>query len=199
MKLKSMGFFIVLDGLDGCGKTVQSKILQKKFSEEGIPSKYTSEPSSGIVGTYLKKLIASGEKLHPTIEVLLFAADRFDHIKNCVEIDLQKNYTVICDRYIYSSLAYQGAQGTDLNWIKEVNNFALKSDISIYLDIDPETGLKRRGKNRSIFEKLELEKKAREIYLRLVKDGEMIYVNSRKNIDRVSEEIFDLIMEARAR
>ncbi len=96
-------------------------------------------------------------------------------------------------------MAYQGAQGTDLNWIKEVNNFALKSDISIYLDIDPETGLKRRGKNRSIFEKLELEKKAREIYLRLVKDGEMIYVNSRKNIDRVSEEIFDLIMEARAR
>lgn len=196
MKTERSGFFVVLDGLDGCGKTVQSKILQKKLSEGSVSSRYTAEPSSGSIGSYLKKLISLGKKLSPTIEVLLFAADRFDHLEK-VETDIEKGHTVICDRYVYSSLAYQGAQGIDLDWIRDVNNFAPKPDISIYLDVDPETGLSRRGNKRSVFEKVDLERKVREIYLRLVREGEMIYIDSRRSINRVSEDIFNIVVEKR--
>ncbi|MEM2901555.1 MAG: dTMP kinase [Candidatus Bathyarchaeia archaeon] len=196
MVSRKNGFFIVLDGIDGCGKTVQSKILQRKLSKMGIPSKYTAEPSAGFVGAYLKRLLASGKKMPPMLEVLLFAADRFDHLKSCVEVEVNKGCSIVCDRYVYASLAYQGAQGVELNWIREVNNFALKPDVSIYLDVDPEVGLRRRGDRRSIFEYLELERKAREIYLQLVKEGEMIYVNSMEELSQVSQKIFDITVNA---
>jgi len=192
MASRENGFFIVLDGLDGCGKTVQSKILRRKLSKLGVPSKYTAEPSTGVVGAYLKRMLSSGKKLPPVLEVLLFAADRYDHLKTYVEVELNKGYSIVCDRYVYASLAYQGAQGVELKWIREVNNFALKPNVSIYLDVDPETGLRRRGGRRSIFEYLELERKAREIYLQLVNEGEMIYVDSMEELSQVSQKIFDI-------
>jgi dTMP kinase len=79
--------------------------------------------------------------------------------------------------------------------LKEVNNFILKPDISIYLDVDPVTGLSRIGEKRSLFENIILEQKAREIYLEIVKEGEMVYIDSRRDVNLVEKEISDLIFK----
>jgi dTMP kinase len=108
---------------------------------------------------------------------------------------LQRNLIVISDRYHYASIAYQGAQGVDIKWIKNVNNFILKPDLVIYLDVPAEVGLGRIRRTKSVMEKLDLEKKVRKIYLDLVKEKELTYLDANRPIDNVNKEIFDLVIK----
>jgi dTMP kinase len=109
---------------------------------------------------------------------------------------LQRNFIVICDRYHYASIAYQGAQGVDIKWIKNVNNFIIKPDLAIYLDVPAEIGLGRIRRAKSVMEKLDLEKKVRKIYLDLVKEKELTYLDANKSIDIVNKEMFDLVIRS---
>jgi dTMP kinase len=194
MKLK--GLFIVIEGIDGAGKTLQSKLLQKQLIKKGFKAVYTAEPSKGFIGKILRKTSFKGVKLNPEVEALLFAADRFQHINFEVSPSLEKGEIVVCDRYLYASLAYQGAQGVDLNWIKTINKFAIKPDLALYLDVPIEVGLSRIAeRKKTVFEKIEIEKKVREIYLKLVEEGELILINANKPIKEVNREITDLIFK----
>ncbi|HID16692.1 TPA: dTMP kinase, partial [Candidatus Bathyarchaeota archaeon] len=168
------GLFIVIEGIDGAGKTLHSRLLQKALEKEGFAAVYTAEPSKGPVGRLLRDFSLKGVKLPPEVETLLFAADRLQHVKSAILPNLRKDKIVICDRYLHASLAYQGAQSVDLKWIKEVNKFAVKPDLAIYLDVPAEVGLSRiRQRKKSVFEKIDMERKVREIYLELVKSGEL--------------------------
>lgn len=108
---------------------------------------------------------------------------------------LDTNKIVVSDRYIYSSLAYQGAQGVDLDWIKQMNHFAIRPDLALYLDVPPEIGLARK-RSRSTLENLDLEKKVRRIYLDLVKSGELVKINSHRNLSEVKREVIEIVLQS---
>lgn len=190
------GLFVVIEGIDGAGKTLHSKLLQKALEREGFAAVYTAEPSEGPVGRLLRDFSLKGVKLPPEVETLLFAADRLQHVESAILPNLREGKIVICDRYLHASLAYQGAQSVDLKWIREVNKFAVKPDLAIYLDVTAEVGLSRISKRRkSVFEKIDMERKVREIYLELVKSGELVLVDAERPVNEVHEELKELVMK----
>jgi dTMP kinase len=108
------GVFICVEGLDGCGKTTQAKLLVKKL-QKSYKAVYTAEPSRGKIGVFIRKRCLYGEKrLSSVAEALLFAADRVEHVENEILPAVGKGQLVVSDRYVYSSLAYQGAGGLSL-------------------------------------------------------------------------------------
>src|SRR4030042_6942583 len=109
-KTNTKPLFIVFEGIDGAGKSVQAKMLADHLQAVGIPLVLTAEPSEGPIGRYIRSLKVRPE---PVEEERLFTEDRRHHVQNVIIPALRRGATVICDRYIYSSAAYQGARGMD--------------------------------------------------------------------------------------
>jgi len=192
--MRDKGFFICVEGLDGCGKTTQAKLLVKKL-KKSYGAVYTVEPSRGKIGTFIKKYCLHGKKRLPSIvEALLFAADRFEHVENEVLPALNEGKLVISDRYVYSSLAYQGVAGLDLEWIKKINEHALRPDLAIFIDVDPEIVIKRLKRKKSVMENLETQRKVREVYMKFVENGELVKIDGNKSKKEVANEILTLIL-----
>jgi len=189
----SKGAFIVLEGGDGSGKTTQARSLLSALRHTGYKVHSTAEPSRGTVGRLIRRRILHGKKNSPEVEALLFAADRFLHLESEILPALADGKTVICDRYMYASFAYQGAQGIDSRWLREINRFAVKPDLALYLDVPAETGLSRIRRKKSVLEKLELQRHVRDEYLKLVQGGELTLVDSTQPIAEVQENILDLV------
>ena len=190
------GFFIVLEGIDGSGKDTHMKLLSSELRERGYVVVETAEPSKDRVGTFLKNYAKTkGERLPAETEALLYAADRCEHVKNVIEPALRRGQTVISNRYLYSSLAYQGAVGVDLDWIREMNKFAVKPDLGILLDILPEYSLHRMNRRRSIFESADYLRKVRDIYLKLEREGELVRVNADRPKKAVHGELLSLVLD----
>jgi dTMP kinase len=191
-----IGVFICVEGIDGSGKTTQSRLLVKNLRKKGFDTVYTAEPSQGVVGKFIKKTILHGEKRNSVIiEALLFAADRVDHLEREVKPALGKGMIVICDRYLYSSLAYQGAAGLDLNWIQEINKWAIQPHLSIFIDVPPEVVIKRLNRKKSVMETIENQRKVREVYMRLVEEKKLVLVDGNKPINEVAKEILNIVLE----
>ena len=194
-KLSKKGAFICIEGLDGCGKTTQAKLLAKKL-KKSHNTVYTAEPSRGKIGTYIRKSYLYGEKrLSSVLEALLFAADRIEHVENEVIPALNEGRLVISDRYVYSSLAYQGAAGLSLDWIEKVNEHALQPDLAVFIDVNPETVMSRLKPKKSVMETLDTQKKVREIYLKFVEDGRLTRINGDKSEKEVAKEVYEVVMK----
>ena len=184
------GVFIVIEGLDGSGKTTQATLLTKKLSEDH-KILLTAEPSRGKTGTFIREGYLYEDKRLPTeAEALLFAADRIEHLYSEIKPALDEGKLVICDRYIYSSLAYQGSAGLSLEWIKTINARALQPDFSIFIDVSPERVIERLQRKKSVMETLETQTKVREIYLKYVAKGELVRIDGDKPKDAVAEEMY---------
>jgi dTMP kinase len=197
--VKERGRFICLEGLDGCGKTTQAKLLVSRL-KESHNAVYTAEPSTGRIGSFLKEYCLETLTRHSSVvEALLFAADRFEHVQNEIMPALSLGKLVISDRYIYSSLAYQGAAGLDLDWIRKINEHALSPDLAVFIDVEPFTVIKRLKPNRSVMEDLETQRKVREIYLRFVGSKELIRIDGNSSKEKVSKEILAKALEFLAR
>ncbi len=190
------GVFIVFEGIDGSGKSTHIKALAKELKGRGYNVLQTSEPSKDRIGNFIRRYAERNDhRLTPETEALLFAADRFEHVMTVVEPALKRGRIVISDRYLYSSLAYQGAGGLDLDWIREMNRFAPKPDLGILLDLLPEFSLQRVERRKTVFEVSDYLRKVRNIYLRLVEEGELVKVDADKPRKAVREEIFSLVNE----
>ncbi len=190
------GLFIVLEGIDGSGKDTHLKFLAKELRELGYSVVETAEPSRDRVGTFLKRYAKRKEKRLPAeSEALLYASDRFDHVKNVIRPALRRDQIVISARYYYSSMAYQGAVGVDLDWIKEMNRFALKPDLAVLLDILPEYSLHRLKRRRSIYEDSDYLRKVRDIYIKLVNEGELVNVDADRPKRVVQGELLSMIQD----
>ncbi|MBN1357384.1 dTMP kinase [Candidatus Bathyarchaeota archaeon] len=191
--MSKKGVFICIEGLDGCGKTTQAKLLAKKL-RKSHNAVYTAEPSSGKIGTYIRKSYLYGEKrLSIVLEALLFAADRIEHVENEVIPALNEGCLVISDRYVYSSLAYQGAAGLSLEWIEKVNAHALQPDLAVFIDVTPETVMNRLKPKKSVMETLDTQKKVREIYLKFVEDRRLTRINGDKSENEVAKEVCKVV------
>lgn len=189
------GAFICIEGLDGCGKTTQAKLLAKKLAKSHC-AVYTAEPSQGKIGTYIRNSYLYGEKrLSIVLEALLFAADRIEHVENEVLPALNKGCFVISDRYVYSSLAYQGAAGLSLEWIEKVNEHALKPDLAVYIDVDLETVMDRLKAKRSVMENAETLKKVRDVYLKFVAKGDLVRIDGNRGKAEVAEALADVVLK----
>lgn len=194
--MSAKGFFICLEGIDGCGKTTQAKLLVKRLKMEGYNALYTAEPSRGKIGSFIRRYcLHGGKRLAITVEALLFAADRIEHLNNEVIPALKEGKIVVSDRYLYSSLAYQGAAGLDMGWIRQVNLHALTPDLAILVDVAPEVAMQRLKPKKSVMENLDNQKKVREIYLKLAEGGELIKVDGNRNLVEISNEIFQIVMQ----
>jgi len=193
--MKGKGFFICVEGLDGCGKTTQTKLLVRKLRKMGWDAVYTAEPSRGKIGQFIKKYCLHGEKrTFPIVEALLFAADRFEHVEREVIPALNEGKVVVSDRYVYSSLAYQGATGLDLKWIEMINEHAIRPDLAIFVDVEPEAVIKRLKLKKSVMENLETQRKVREVYVKFVEKGELVRIDGNKYTKEVADDILKVVL-----
>lgn len=193
--MNNKGVFIVIEGLDGSGKTTQARLLAKKLSK-----KYniflTTEPSRGKIGSYIREYYLYEKQRLPTdVEALLFAADRLEHVKKELVPALDEGKLVICDRYLHSSLAYQGSSGLSIDWIRGINSKALQPDIGIFIDLAPEVVLKRLNRKKSVMETLETQQKVREIYLKFVENGELVRIDGDKPKEDVATNLYSKVTE----
>jgi dTMP kinase len=185
------GIFIVIEGLDGSGKTTQATTLAKRFNQSQNVM-LTAEPSQGKIGTFiLKGCLYEDKRLPIEAEALLFAADRIEHIHKELKPALDEGKLVICDRYVYSSLAYQGSAGLSLDWIKNINARALQPDFSIFIDVAPERVIERLQRQKSV---METQQKVREVYLKYVEKGELVRVDGDKPKDVVADELHATVL-----
>lgn len=169
--------FIVLEGLDGSGKSLQAKKLEEYLTNHGIKVWVTAEPSNSYLGKAIRT-IQSGKVINePSSKMLayLYAADRESHIKE-IQSHLDKEEWVICDRYRDSSLAYQGVSvedKKDLEILYTINESFLKEDLAILIDVPVEVALERINNRKTpldIFEKKEFLEKVRNFYLDIFKE-----------------------------
>jgi len=194
--LEKRGFFICVEGLDGCGKTTQAKILVRKLRKIGYDAVYTAEPSRGKIGRFIKRYcLHGGKRVSSVVEALLFAADRYEHVETEIIPALKDGKVVVSDRYMYSSLAYQGAAGLNLDWIRMINEHAVPPNLAIFIDVEPNTVIKRLKPKKSVMENLETQRKVREVYLKFVENGELVRVDGNKPKSEVAKEIFSVVLD----
>ncbi len=179
--------FIVIEGLDGCGKTTQAQYINDWLTGQGENVLLTAEPSTNRIGKFIREILAGTEKADPKTLALLFTADRSEHLAREVRPALDQGKTVVMERYVNSTIAYQAAQGVDRDWIKELNEFALKPDLTIYLDMKPEVAAERTDSGE-IFENKEFQEKVHKEYMSI---GDMVQIDASKS----REEVFRKIKE----
>jgi len=193
--MEKKGFFVCIEGLDGCGKTTQTRMLVKVL-KENYDAVYTAEPTQGEVGRFIKENYLHCESRGSSIvEALLFAADRFEHMEYEVLPELREGKLVISDRYVYSSLAYQGAAGLDLEWIKGINRHAMPADLAVFIDVEPETVIQRLKPEKSVMENLETQRKVREVYLRFADKGELLKLDGNGSKKEVADRLLSTVLE----
>lgn len=191
---KGRGVFICLEGIDGSGKTTVAQHLVGTLTQNGYSAVYTAEPSKGVIGDIVKKsILQGGIRLPGVLEAVLFAADRVDHIARVVKPLLNEGKIIVCDRYLYSSISYQGANGAMLKWVKEINKHAIKPDLAIYIDVPPEVVIDRIKRKKSIMETLHIQKRVREVYLNLVAEKQLVMVDGNAGKEKVAKDVENLV------
>jgi len=143
------GKFITFEGIDGCGKTTQLRMLERYLTGKGIPFMSTREPGGTTLGTTIRAALlnVSHRSIEPLAELLLYSADRAQHVRELILPALAAGRSVLSDRFCDATTAYQGyGRGFDLKLITELNElatFGLKPDLTLLFDLDVATGLKR--------------------------------------------------------
>ena len=203
------GFFITLEGGEGAGKTTIANELIQKLSELGIETLYTREPGGIKIAEQIREVILDREntEMDSRTEALLYAAARRQHLVEKVKPAMDAGKIVLCDRFVDSSIVYQGyARGIGMDEVREINQFAIEGfmpDMTIFFDIKPEDGLARiaansgREVNRLDLEGLEFHQLVYEGYkIRANLFSERIVtVDATQSIQAVTNEICQLILE----
>jgi dTMP kinase len=190
------GRFVVLEGGDGSGKTTQVVRLAATLRKRGISVLETFEPGAGVVGTVLRELLLHGpEAIAPTAEALLMAADRAQHVATEVGPALTRGDWVVCDRYVPSSLVYQGVvRGLGVARVQEINEVAtggLEPDLVVVLDVDDGVAQSRQGGEADRLERegMAFHAKVREAYRELAAANGWVVVNAGGDIDAVARAV----------
>ena len=197
--------FIALEGIDGSGKSTQAKMLAEKLSSAGHKVYLTFEPTDSRIGTIIRDIMKGKMEADDRVIAGLFVADRLDHLLNKTNGIIKKmedGYTVITDRYYFSSYAYQGVH-LSLDWVIEANSMSaeiLKPDLNVYIDISPELSIQRLNSGRSSMELYEtkenlhnVKKKYAEAF-ELLKFKENIFVtDGNRPAEKVADDIWKAV------
>ena len=187
------GKFIVFEGLDGSGTTTQANLLFKYLKKQGKKVYLTGEPTRSLIGGLVEGQIAGDWKSSPECLQLLFTADRAHHLEKEIIPLLKKGITVICTRYILSTLAYGSINIKDSQWLINLNKKFIWPDITFLLMVPPKICIQRIKKERfhkELFEKEEKLKKVLKNYLKFTKKFKNTYViNGEEPIKKVGEGI----------
>jgi len=208
------GCFVTFEGIEGSGKTTQIARLAERLDEAGEPAVVTREPGGSPLGRRLRGLLLGGEvsRIEPIAELLLYVADRAQHLRELVEPTLAAGTHVLCDRYLDATLAYQGfARGLDLDFIRRLHEkppLDRRPDRTILLDLGPELGLDRaRRRNDELgletvegrFERepLAFHRRVREGYLSLAEAEPFRFriVAAEGSADEIAARIADLLSD----
>jgi dTMP kinase len=202
------GKFIVFEGGEGAGKTTQIEAIHRWLTQQlnsAIPIIVTREPGGTQLGQRLRQILLSDVEitLADRTELLLYAADRAQHVEQFIKPHLVKGAVVLCDRYTDSTIAYQGyGRRLDLDLIKQLNQIAtggLESDLTLWLDVAVKVGLERarsRGKlNRLDAAKLEFHQSVRQGYMDLAQayPQRIIPINANKTQSEVQAQIIKIL------
>ena len=154
--MSKKGFFVVIEGMDGTGKTFLTKKIEKKLNEKNKEVIVTREPGGEKIAEKIRKLIfsAEGDQLSARTETLLFLASRANNVEKVIRPNLEKGKIVLCDRYTLSTIIYQGIikQKELINEVREVVKYAVNKttpDLTIYMKAKAEDAFKRRNKNKN--------------------------------------------------
>ena len=200
--------FITLEGPEGSGKTTAVESAVKKLQEMGYEIVRTREPGGTPIAEQIRNVILdkANTSMDPRTEALLYAASRRQHLVEKVWPAIKEGKIVICDRYLDSSLAYQGgARGLGIDNVLNINLFATENtwpDLTLLFDIKPEEGLKRiaanasREVNRLDLEKIEFHQKVRESFLYLAKKypERFIIIDASKSREEVAKDTLNAIL-----
>lgn len=190
------GIFVCIEGLDGSGKTTHAHRLVQNLQKRGVDAVYTTEPGQGAIGKFIRESVLQGERRVPgVVEAVLFAADRVEHMEEEVKPALREGKVVVSDRCVYSSLAYQGAAGLDLEWIKEINRFALPPDLALYIDVPPEVVVKRIRRKKSVMETLETQRRVKQVYMKFVDNRKLMSIDGDRKKSQVEQNILKVILD----
>jgi len=203
------GFFIVLEGGEGSGKSTVARWLKEKLEKEGYTVYLTREPggNGSPVAEKIRNIILDKENnVLPLTEAYLFAASRAQHVNEIIIPHLNNHEIVICDRFVYSSYAYQGGgRNLGLEKIKIINSFAIENAIPnliLLFDLDPELGLQRKYQNRQDLDRLDNENlafhlKVRQTYLQLAKQFPQLIeiINVNKPLEEVKQAVFKVVTQ----
>jgi len=187
--------------MDGAGTTTQARTLVEGLIERGREALYTREPSDGPVGTFIRAVLRGqvDYDVSETTLAALFAADRRVHLDSEIEPALLAGRDVVSDRYVLSSLAYQGVTTGDLEWVRAINAGVRRPDVSLLLDVPPEEAARRRGGRDGPPERYEVDETQRAVqaaYLALAEEWAARLVNGMRDKAVVASEILALVEEA---
>ena len=170
------GLFITLEGGEGSGKSTLAGALASRLEERGYGVCLTREPGGTELGLAVRRLLEGDRAPAPLAELLLFTADRAQHVHEVIAPALAAGKVVVCDRFSDSTLAYQGfGRGLDIGLIRRLNDEAtggLKPDLTLLLDLSPEAGLTREGAQVDVTgrEPEEFHQRVREGFLALARE-----------------------------
>jgi len=203
--------FITFEGIEGCGKTTQIKrFVERLEHESGVQLVKTFEPGGTEIGSRIRKILldSRNKNLSHIAELMLYAADRAQHIEEIILPALEKGKWVVCDRFYDATVAYQGtARGMDMELIHLLNDKVMrgvKPDLTLLLDCPVETGLARalernklsmEGQDRFEREKLDFHQKVRSGYLELADryQERFIIIDAAQTQDEVEKEIYQAV------
>jgi len=199
-----LGLFITFEGGEGSGKSTQARLLLKKLEQQNIPAVLTHEPGGTALGNELRDAVKKSKApISPQAELFLFAASRAQLVAEVIRPALEKGKVVICDRFMYSTLVYQGyGRGLDLTTIETINKLAtgnLNPDLVILLDISPEQGLVRKRSLKDRFERedLSFHRRVREGYLKMAaaEPDRWLVIDASLRKEKIAELIWDRVSQ----
>jgi dTMP kinase len=206
--MKKSGWFVVVEGIDGSGTTTQVQRLADRLRTMGVLVRATREPSDGPVGMLVRQVL-SGRVVVPggrspgwATMALLFAADRMDHVESEIEPFVAAGGVVLSDRYDASSLAYQsvssGVEAKEaVEWIRSLNRYARRPELTIVLDLPPDVAAERRarrGDAAQLYEQNEMQRQLAAFYKKLAKhmpNDRVAVIDGNSTIDDVHARVWD--------
>jgi dTMP kinase len=187
---------IAFEGLDQSGKETQARRLAERIEAAGHRVKVLEFPDyTTAIAHEIERALAGGREYTPEVLQLLFIANRYEY-RARIDAWLAGSLVVLCDRYLASSVAYGEAQGLDPEWLTRVQRFMPQPDLTVLLDIRPETAVRRKATGRDRFEhNLALQARARASYLRQALAPAWLRVDGERNVDDVACDIATAVRE----
>ncbi len=190
--------YIVLEGIDGAGKSTQTDLLNEWLVEKGYKTRKIVEPTKSDIGKLIRQELLNPDSTNDINQqrlTLLFAADRLTLKEEIIDAKNSKKLILISDRSFYSSICYQNNSSVDSGWIYEVNNYTPRPDLTLLLDLDENKAITRCDKEE-VFENIDFLKKTRENYLNLLSTEENIeVVDAGASLEDVQENIRKIVKE----